>query len=138
AIAPKSPHRTESRPPLGATPSPPSPSRPHSIRAVPKVTYERSGAAAVLSITRPERRNAVDDETARLLAEGFRSFEADEEARALVLTGGDPEAFCAGADLKALAETDPANTSLEEWLDAHRDGPLGFTRLTPTKPTIAA
>jgi enoyl-CoA hydratase/carnithine racemase len=105
---------------------------------VPKVTYERSGAAAVLSITRPERRNAVDDETARLLAEGFRSFEADEEARALVLTGGDPEAFCAGADLKALAETDPANTSLDEWLDAHRDGPLGFTRLTPTKPTIAA
>jgi enoyl-CoA hydratase len=105
---------------------------------VPKVTYERRGAAAVLTITRPERRNAVDDETAGLLAEGFRSFEADDDARVLVLTGGDPEAFCAGADLKALAETDPASTSLDEWLEAHRDGPLGFTRLTPSKPTIAA
>jgi enoyl-CoA hydratase len=105
---------------------------------VSKVTYERVGAAAVLAITRPERRNAVDDETAGLLAEGFRSFEADEEARVLVLTGGDEKAFCAGADLKALAETDPASTSLDEWLDAHRDGPLGFTRLTPSKPTIAA
>ena len=105
---------------------------------MPKVTYERTGAAAVLSITRPERRNAVDDETATLLAEGFRSFEADDDARALVLTGGDPEAFCAGADLKALAETDPTQTSLDEWLEAHRDGPLGFTRLTPSKPTIGA
>jgi enoyl-CoA hydratase len=105
---------------------------------VPKVTYEREGAAAVLTITRPERRNAVDDETAALLADGFRSFEADDGARALVLTSGDEEAFCAGADLKALAETDPATTDLGTWLEAHRDGPLGFTRLTPSKPTIAA
>ena len=105
---------------------------------MPKVSYERAGAAAVLSITRPERRNAVDDETASHLAEGFRSFEADDEARALVLTSGDDEAFCAGADLKAIAERDPASTDLDTWLEAHRDGPLGFTRLTPSKPTIAA
>jgi enoyl-CoA hydratase/carnithine racemase len=105
---------------------------------VPKVSYERVGAAAVLTITRRERRNAVDDETAGMLAEGLRRFERDDGARALVLTGEGPEAFCAGADLKALAETDPAGTDLDAWLEAHRDGPLGFTRLTPTKPTIAA
>ena len=68
-----------------------------------KVAYERRGAAALLQITRPERRNAVDAETAQGLAEGFRSFEDDDDARVLVLAGGDPEAFCAGADLKAIA-----------------------------------
>ena len=69
-----------------------------------KVDYERRGAASLLTITRPERRNAVDSETAELLLDGFRRFEEDDEARVLVLTGEGPEAFCAGADLKAVAE----------------------------------
>jgi enoyl-CoA hydratase len=109
-----------------------------------KVVYERSGAAAVLTITRPERRNAVDDETAALLLERFGEFEADDEARVLVLTGEGPEAFCAGADLKAFAEKaerfstgDPA-TAVGAWLDERPDGPLGFSRLAASKPTIAA
>ena len=55
-----------------------------------KVGYERGGAAAVLTITRPERRNAVDDETAAELLDGLRRFEADDEARVLVLTGEGP------------------------------------------------
>ncbi len=103
-----------------------------------KVAYERRGAAALLRITRPERRNAVDAETAQGLAEGFRSFEADDEARVLVLAGGDDEAFCAGADLKAIAEAgvDPGGAS--EWVESFDDGPLGFTRLAASKPTIAA
>ncbi len=108
-----------------------------------KVRYERDGAAGVLTITRPERRNAVDDETAGLLLEAFREFEADDDARVLVLTGEGPEAFCAGADLKAFAEraaefsgSDPEATAA--WLDARPDGPLGFTRLEASKPTIAA
>lgn len=102
-----------------------------------KVTYERRGAAAVLTINRPERRNAVDPETADLLLEGYRSFVGDDEARVLVLTG-DELAFCAGADLKSMSEagTDPAIA--EQWLAARPDGPLGFTRLTSPKPTIAA
>jgi enoyl-CoA hydratase len=111
---------------------------------VAKVSYERSGAAAVLTITRPERRNAVDDETADLLLRGFRDFEADDDARVLVLTGSGPEAFCAGADLKAFAEKaaqfsgeDPAE-AVAAWLDQRPDGPLGFTRLQASKPTIAA
>lgn len=92
-----------------------------------EVSYERVGAAAVLTIDRPGRRNAVDAATAAALRRGFEDFEADEGARALVLTGAGGEAFCAGADLKAidLDVDDPA-------------GPLGFTRLAASKPTIAA
>lgn len=94
---------------------------------VSQVRYERQGAAAVLTIDRPDRRNAVDAATARGLRQGFEEFERDEGARVLVLTGAGGKAFCAGADLKALDldVDDPA-------------GPMGFSRLTPTKPTIAA
>ena len=106
---------------------------------MPKVRYESAGAAAVLTIDRPERRNAVDPETASLLLDGFRSFEADDDARALVLTGEGPEAFCAGADLKAIAEAGP-DVPLDaiESVTSRAEGPMGFTRLTPSKPTIAA
>jgi enoyl-CoA hydratase len=92
-----------------------------------EVRYERVGAAALLTIDRPQRRNAIDAATAALLRQGFDEFEADGGARALVLTGAGGEAFCAGADLKAidLDVDDPA-------------GPEGFTRLTPSKPAIAA
>ncbi|HEX5593493.1 MAG TPA: crotonase/enoyl-CoA hydratase family protein [Solirubrobacterales bacterium] len=91
-----------------------------------EVRYERRGAAAVLTIDRPERRNAIDAATAAALRQGLEEFEADEAARGLILTGSG-EAFCAGADLKALD------------LDVDGPGgPLGFTRLTPSKPAIAA
>jgi enoyl-CoA hydratase/carnithine racemase len=109
-----------------------------------QVSYERVGTAALLTITRPERRNAVDDETAGLLLDAFNRFESDDDARVLVLTGEGPEAFCAGADLKAFAERAAAFTGDDPaaevcaWLDARPDGPLGFTRLQASKPTIAA
>ena len=109
-----------------------------------KVSYQRVGAAAVLQITRPERRNAVDDETADLLLSGFNDFEADDQARALVLAGEGPEAFCAGADLKAFAakaaefEGAEPQAAIGAWLDQRPHGPLGFTRLQASKPTIAA
>ena len=93
----------------------------------------------MLTIDRRERRNAVDVETAGLLLDGFREFEADDDARALVLTGEGPEAFCAGADLKAMAEAGPDLSS--EVLDSvagRPEGPMGFTRLIASKPTIAA
>jgi len=89
--------------------------------------YERVGAAAVLTIDRPERRNAIDAAAAEGFREGLKEFEADEGARALVLTGAGGQAFCAGADLKAMD------------LDVdHPHGPMGPTRLTPAKPAIAA
>ena len=94
------------------------------------VTYERSGAAAVVTIDRPERRNAVDGPTADALQAAHERFEADHDARVMVLTGAGDVAFCAGADLKALDTLGPR-------LD-HTCGPMGFTRLTPSKPAIAA
>jgi enoyl-CoA hydratase len=98
--------------------------------AEPPVRYERRGAAAVLTIDREERRNAVDGPTADLLAEGYRRFVADEEARVLVLTGAGSVAFCAGADLKAIETLGPRTDD--------PSGPLGFTREISPKPTIAA
>jgi enoyl-CoA hydratase len=104
-----------------------------------KARYERRGAAAILTIDRPERRNAVDAETADELLEGFRSFERDDDARVLVLTGAGPEAFCAGADLKAIAEVGVGDLAGRiESASERREGPMGFTRLATSKPTIAA
>ena len=94
------------------------------------VRYERSGAAALVTIDRQQRRNAVDGPTAVALHEAYTRFEADEQARVLVLTGAGGVSFCAGADLKATETMAPRLMSAE--------GPMGFTRLTPTKPTIAA
>jgi enoyl-CoA hydratase/carnithine racemase len=103
-----------------------------------EVTYERHGPAAVLTIDRPERRNAVDPSTADLLLDGYRSFEADEEARVLILAGAGEEAFCAGADLKSVAAAAGDEQIAKQWLASRPHGPLGFTRLTASKPTIAA
>ena len=106
---------------------------------MPKVRYERRGAASVLTIERPERRNAVDTETAALLLDGLRRFEADDEARVLVLTGEGAEAFCAGADLKAMAEAGPElSPEIIDTVTGRAEGPMGFTRLTASKPTVAA
>ncbi|HEX5761721.1 MAG TPA: crotonase/enoyl-CoA hydratase family protein [Solirubrobacterales bacterium] len=92
-----------------------------------ELRYERVGAAAVLTIDRPQRRNAVDAATAEAFRVALGDFEDEDAARVLVLTGAGGEAFCAGADLKALD------------LDVdHSDGPMGPTRLTPAKPAIAA
>jgi enoyl-CoA hydratase len=91
------------------------------------IGYERRGSAALVTIDRPERRNAVDGDTAAALLAAYERFAADD-ARVMVLTGAGEEAFCAGADLKALATLDA---------DAPA-GPMGFSRLTPAKPAIAA
>src|SRR3954467_6113837 len=92
-----------------------------------ELRYERVGAAAVMTIDRPERRNAIDAAAAAAFREGLKEFEADEGARVLVLTGAGGQAFCAGADLRAM-NLDVSNP----------DGPMGPTRLTPSKPAIAA
>jgi len=94
------------------------------------VRYERVGAAAVVTIDRPERRNAVDGPTAEALLAALERFEADDDARVMVLTGAGGIAFCAGADLKAI---DTYAGRLDD-----PDGPMGFTRRTPAKPAIAA
>src|SRR4051794_7643718 len=95
-----------------------------------QVSYKRAGSAAVVTIDRPERRNAVDGPTAEALLAAFLRFEGDSAAQVLVLTAAGGQAFCAGADLQALESLGPRVTSA--------DGPLGFTRRTPSKPVIAA
>ncbi len=94
------------------------------------VGYERRGAAAIVTIDRQHRRNAVDGITAASLHEAYLRFEDDEDARVMVMTGAGGVSFCAGADLKAT------DTMVDRLMSA--EGPMGFTRLTSSKPTIAA
>jgi enoyl-CoA hydratase len=101
-----------------------------------KVETEKSGNVLTVIIKRPQMRNAVDYETSRLLAEAFRSFEADDSARAAVLWGAHGT-FCAGADLKALA-SDHLQEARRLNEDMAADGPLGPTRMSLSKPVIAA
>jgi enoyl-CoA hydratase len=92
---------------------------------MPEVGYERRGAAAVITIDRPERRNAVDPSTADQLLEAYRGFESDDEARVMILTGAGDEAFCAGADLKSVAAAMNDQGIAQQWLKPRPDGPLG-------------
>src|SRR3954449_12055677 len=91
---------------------------------MPEVTYERRGAAGVLTIDRPERRNAVDPNTADQLLEAYREFEGDDDARVMILTGAGEQAFCAGADLKSVAAAMDDQGIAEQWLRP-RPGLLG-------------
>jgi enoyl-CoA hydratase len=97
------------------------------------VHTETRGPVLVVTIDRPEVRNAVDRPTADALAEAFRSFETDDEAKVAVLTGAGGY-FCAGADLKAMAE-DPDRANR---IDTEGDGPMGPSRMQLDKPVIAA
>ncbi len=93
--------------------------------------YETDGPVAVVTIDRPQVRNAVDRPTAAALAEAFRRFDADDDLCAAVLTGA-AGTFCAGADLKAVS-TGRGNAVRDEG-----DGPMGPTRMLLSKPVIAA
>ena len=93
---------------------------------------EKSGPITTVVLDRPQSRNAVDRETAQALADAFRAFEADGEARVGVLYG-DGGTFCAGADLKAFAGAGPPNRIAPDG-----DGPMGPSRLVLEKPVIAA
>jgi enoyl-CoA hydratase len=95
------------------------------------VRYEVAERIALVTIDRPERRNAVDSETARLLYGAFARFESDGDADVAVLTGAGGT-FSAGFDLKAFAEGD------RNALDGTGPGPMGPTRMLLSKPSIAA
>jgi enoyl-CoA hydratase len=97
------------------------------------VRYEAEDEIVVVTIDRPEVRNAVDRPTADELASAFRRFERDGDVSVAVLTGGGGT-FCAGADLKALAG-DPERANR---LSPSGDGPMGPTRMVLDKPVIAA
>ncbi|MEU2373929.1 crotonase/enoyl-CoA hydratase family protein [Streptomyces misionensis] len=95
------------------------------------VRVERKEYVTTVVLSRPGARNAVDGPTALELADAFREFEADEDARVAVLWG-EGGTFCAGADLKAIG-TERGNRVAEDG-----DGPMGPTRLRLSKPVIAA
>jgi len=96
------------------------------------VRYEVDGPLALVTIDRPEVRNAVDRVTAEELAEAFRRFDSDPGTSVAILSGAGGT-FCAGADLKAVSEGRRANRVGEEG-----DGPMGPTRMLLSKPVIAA
>jgi enoyl-CoA hydratase len=98
---------------------------------VDEVRYYVHGPAALVTIDRQHRRNAIDGRTADALVAVLDRFEADDTVRVMVLTGAG-SSFCAGADLTALETLTPRA------LDPTSSGPLGFTRRVPAKPTIAA
>ncbi len=95
------------------------------------VHVEIRDAVTIVTIDRPDRRNAVDRETAAALLEAFETFAADDEQRVAVLTGANGT-FCAGADLKAISEGGGNR------VDLSGAGPMGPTRLDLDKPVIAA
>ncbi len=95
------------------------------------VREEYIDSIAVVTIDRPEFRNAVDGPTAAQLADAFRRFDADERLSVAVLAGAG-DTFCAGADLKAVA------AGRGNRVDEDGDGPMGPTRMLLSKPVIAA
>lgn len=95
------------------------------------ISVEKAGSVTTIIFSRLEVRNAVDRETAQSLADAFREFESDDSASVGVLYG-DNGTFCAGADLKAIAE------GRGNRIDPEGDGPMGPSRLLLSKPVIAA
>lgn len=95
------------------------------------VHVERDADVTVVTIDRPEARNAVDGATATELAGAFRAFETDPAASVSILTGAGGT-FCAGADLKAMG------AGRGNRVTADGDGPMGPTRMLTSKPVLAA
>lgn len=95
------------------------------------IEHEQRGHVAVLTINRPEARNAVNGEVASGIEEAIDRIEADDETWVTVLTGAGT-VFCAGADLKAISSGDAAG------LNTQRGGFAGIVRRERTKPVIAA
>jgi enoyl-CoA hydratase len=95
------------------------------------VQVTRAGHVTTVVIDRPGARNAVDGPTAAALADAFAAYDADDSQRVAVLTGAGGT-FCAGADLKAVG-TERGNQVTEDG-----PGPMGPTRMTLSKPVLAA
>jgi enoyl-CoA hydratase len=93
------------------------------------IRTERNGPVCTVILDRPQARNAVDGATAQELADAFRAFDADDSAAVAVLWGAGGT-FCAGADLKQMSNRIDADMST--------DGPMGPSRMTLSKPVIAA
>ncbi len=98
------------------------------------VSVQTDGPVATITLHRPDCRNAVDGPTALALRAAFERFEADASLSVAVLTGGGGQ-FCAGADLKAVADNSRRNRVTA---DGSGPGPMGPSRMALSKPVIAA
>jgi enoyl-CoA hydratase len=109
------------------------------------IEVKQDGDITIVAINRPEARNAVNPDMADALFQAFVAFDRDPSQKVAILTG-QPGMFCAGFDLKHAA-----GGMNEKWFADHdlggdfdgrndrpRKGPMGPTRLTLTKPVIAA
>jgi enoyl-CoA hydratase len=94
----------------------------------------REGAVAIVTVNRPEARNALDAETVDALIAAFEALAAEPDVRCAILTGAGEKAFVAGADIKAMAELDAAAARAF----AERGHRLGDTLEASRLPVIAA
>ena len=96
-----------------------------------KLLIEKQNAVTLLTLNRPEKHNNVDDELAMLLADAIDDFGNDDAQNVLVIAGSGGVTWCAGANLKGMPELFQHRRTMDA-------GPMGFCKLDPGKPTIAA
>ncbi|MGC6535195.1 MAG: crotonase/enoyl-CoA hydratase family protein [Parvibaculales bacterium] len=101
------------------------------------VRTETLGSTMVIEINRPDVRNAVDNATARQLAEAFTAFDADDKLRVAVFHGVNGT-FCAGADLKKVSQREMQTVKLEDVAQMDDRAPMGPSYMRPSKPVIGA
>ena len=109
------------------------------------LSVETHGRIRVITLSRPEARNAVNPALAQALYDVMRAFDADQDVDVAILTGAEGT-FCAGFDLKSASHGDGIDwiTGLdipEAWVDPinnPRPGPMGPSRFMLSKPVIAA
>jgi crotonobetainyl-CoA hydratase len=103
--------------------------------AKPAVLAEQRGNVLLITINRPEARNAVNAAVHLGIGEALEQAESDPEIRVVILTGAGDKAFCAGADLVALSRGEriaPQDKAQAAW------GFAGFVQHPVSKPVIAA
>lgn len=103
--------------------------------AAPPVLVERIDHVCVLTINRPEARNAINGPVTDALGQALANADADPEIRAIILTGAGDKSFCAGADLKALSHGEnigPSDPEHGKW------GFAGVVSHPVSTPVIAA
>jgi len=99
--------------------------------------WDGEDGICVISINRPDRRNAVNPATARKLYEAFLAFEANDKFNVCVFHG-ENGTFCAGADLHEVSKLKPEQTTKTRSFERRSQGPMGPSRLQVKKPVIAA
>ena len=101
--------------------------------AGPAALTERRGNVLIITINRPEARNAINAAVSIAVGDALQQAQEDPDVRVVVITGSGDKSFCAGVDLKALAKGENVlHPEHPEW------GFAGYVRHFIDKPTIAA